>query len=74
MQDLTRVVITAGLVLLVLGLILLGADRLHLPLGRLPGDLTWRGRNWSVSFPLVTSAIFSVVISLILWVLNYLRR
>lgn len=74
MQDLTRVVITAGLVLLVLGLILLGADRLHLPLGRLPGDLTWRGRNWSVSFPLVTSVIFSVVISLILWVLNYLRR
>ncbi len=74
MQDLARVVTVAGLVLLAVGLMLFGADRLHLPLGRLPGDLSWRGRNWSVSFPVVTSLIISVVLSLILWLLNYLRR
>ncbi|WP_325384114.1 DUF2905 domain-containing protein [Edaphobacter sp.] len=43
-------------------------------MGRLPGDFNWRGRGWSVSFPLVTCLLLSALVSLILWAINHLRR
>ena len=74
MPDLGRTLIFLGLLLVVVGGVVLGLNRLHLPLGRLPGDLNWRGRGWSVSFPIVTSIVLSVVLTLILWVVGRLRR
>jgi hypothetical protein len=71
MPDLGR---TLGLLLVVAGLIILGLGRLNLPLGRLPGDLSWRGRGWSVSFPLATSILLSVILTLLLWAVNRFRR
>ncbi|WP_260177853.1 DUF2905 family protein [Tunturibacter empetritectus] len=49
-------------------------NRLNLPLGRLPGDLSWHGRVWSVSFPIATSILISVLLSLLLWFVGRLRR
>lgn len=69
-----RTLIVLGAILILAGLVTVGLGKLHLPLGRLPGDLTWRGRNWSVSFPLVTCLLLSVILSLILWVVNTFRR
>ena len=69
-----RLLIFLGLVLIALGVLVLGLERLHLPLGRLPGDLSWRGRGWSISFPLVTCLLLSALLSLILWIVNSLRR
>lgn len=74
MPDLGRTLIALGLLFVAAGLVIVGLDRLHLPLGRLPGDLSWRGRGWSVSFPIVTSLLLSVVLSLLLWVVSRLRR
>jgi hypothetical protein len=74
MSDLGRIFIVLGLLLAVLGAVILGLNRLHLPLGRLPGDFNWRGRNWSVSFPLTTCILISVVLSLLLWVVGRIRR
>jgi hypothetical protein len=74
MPGLGRMLIFFGLVLIGLGAIVLGLERLHLPLGRLPGDLSWRGRGWSVSFPLVTCLVLSILFSLIVWIVNLLRR
>lgn len=74
MSDLGRILIFFGLFLVVAGLVVLGLNRLNIPLGRLPGDLNWRGRGWSVSFPLVTCLLLSVVLSLFLWVVNHFRR
>jgi hypothetical protein len=54
--------------------LILGFNRLHLPLGRLPGDLQWHGRNWSVSFPLATSILLSVLLTLLLWIFGRFRR
>lgn len=39
-------------------------------LGKLPGDLTWRGKNWSVSFPLVTCLVLSVLATAGMWLWN----
>jgi hypothetical protein len=74
MNDLGRTLIFFGLLLVVVGALVLGLSRLHLPLGRLPGDLNWRGRGWSVSFPLATSILLSVLLSLLLWAVNRFRR
>jgi hypothetical protein len=74
MPDLGRIFIFLGLLLVVVGVIILGLNRLHLPLGRLPGDINWRGKGWSVSFPLATSILISVVLTVLLWAIGRLRR
>lgn len=74
MPDIGRILIFLGLLLVVAGLVVLGLNRLNVPLGRLPGDFNWRGRGWSVSFPLVTCLLLSVVLSLLLWLVNHFRR
>lgn len=74
MPGLGRTFIFLGLLLIVVGVIIVGLNRLNLPLGRLPGDFNWRGRGWSVSFPLATSILISVVLSVLLWVISRLRR
>lgn len=55
-----------GLVLALLGLLVWLAARLGLPLGRLPGDLRFGGEGWSVSFPVVTCLVLSLLLALVL--------
>lgn len=74
MSDLGRIFIVLGLLLLVAGVVIVGLNRLNLPLGRLPGDFNWRGRGWSFSFPLATSILISVLLSVLLWAISRLRR
>jgi hypothetical protein len=74
MTDLGRILIGIGLLLVVCGAVVLLAGRMGLPLGRLPGDITWRGRHTTVYLPLGTSILISVVLSLVLWLLSRGRR
>lgn len=78
MLSLGKLFITAGGVLLLLGLLLLLLARTgianSLPLGRLPGDLSYRGRNFSFFAPLGTSLLLSVLLSAILYLLARFRR
>jgi hypothetical protein len=53
-------------------LVLLG--RTNLPIGRLPGDILYRGRNTTFYFPLATSIVLSVLLTLILYVIGRWRR
>jgi len=62
-----RILILLGLVLVAVGLLLATVARWHLPFGRLPGDITLRGRNWIVSIPLATSLLLSALLTLLLW-------
>lgn len=41
-----------------------------IPFGKLPGDLVLKGENYSFYFPLATSIILSVILSLILWIIR----
>ena len=74
MPGLGRAFIFLGFILVVVGVVILAFNRCNLPLGRLPGDFNWRGRGWSVSFPLATSILVSVLLSILLWAISRLRR
>ena len=74
MSDLGRLLIFLGILLIAAGLIVIVLTRLHLPLGRLPGDLSWRGKGWSVSLPIATSLLLSVILSLLFWAINRFRH
>ena len=74
MNDLGRLLIGLGFVLLVAGGLLLLLGRTGVPLGRLPGDISYRGKNLSVYFPLGTSILLSVVLSLVFDLLSRFRR
>ncbi len=60
-----RVLIIVGLVLLVAGLAWPWLARL--PFGRLPGDFSVERENFSFFFPLATSIVVSIVVSLLIW-------
>jgi len=62
-----------GGLLLVVGLILILAGKINLPIGRLPGDIVYRGKHTAVYFPLVTSIVLSIILSLVLYFVNRLR-
>lgn len=65
----------AGLVLVAAGLLLMAGARLgFLNLGRLPGDVAYRGRNVSFYFPLVTCLLISALLTGALWLISYLKR
>lgn len=73
-MPLGKVLIGVGAVLVVLGLMVVLAGKVNLPLGRLPGDIAYRGKNTSFYFPIVTCIVLSVVLSLIMWFLNRFMR
>jgi len=66
--------IVLGGVLIVAGVLLLLFGRLHLPFGRLPGDIVYRGKNTIFYFPLATSILLSVLLTLVLYVVGRWRR
>ena len=74
MNDLGRLLIGLGLVLLVAGGLVLLLGRTGVPLGRLPGDISYRGKNLSVYVPLGTSILLSIVLSLVFYLLSRFRR
>ena len=74
MADLGKILILFGGLLVVFGLILVFGGRAHLPIGRLPGDIVYRGKNTTVYFPIVTSIILSIVLSLIFYLISRISR
>jgi Protein of unknown function (DUF2905) len=67
MADLGKLLLVLGGVIIVVGAVLLLAGRFNLPLGRLPGDIVYRGKNTVFYFPLATSILISVVLTILFW-------
>lgn len=74
MTDIGKLLLLFGLILAGIGLALLLLGRTNLPIGRLPGDIVYRGKNTTFYFPLVTSIVLSVVLSLICYVIGRMRH
>ncbi len=74
MTEIGKMLIFLGLVIVVAGLVVLLLGRTNLPIGRLPGDILYRGKHTTFYFPLATSILLSVVLSLVLYVVGRIRR
>jgi hypothetical protein len=62
-----RLLINAGILLVVLGVAIVLGERLGIRVGRLPGDIHIEGRRGGFYFPIVTCLLVSALLSLISW-------
>jgi hypothetical protein len=69
-----KILVGIGGLLVIFGLVLMVSGRFNLPLGRLPGDILYRGKNTTFYFPIVTSIVLSIVLSLIFYVVGRMGR
>jgi DUF2905 family protein len=74
MNELGKALLGIGLFFVLLGAVVLLAARIGLPLGRLPGDISYRGKNFSVFAPLGTSILISVLLSAFFYLISRFRR
>jgi hypothetical protein len=65
-----RLLIGAGIVLIVAGFVVIVAERFGIRLGALPGDIRVEGRRGSFYFPVVTCLLISALLSLAAWLFN----
>lgn len=63
-----------GKMLIILGIVLIIIGSLWTFIGKLPGDMTFKKGNFSFHFPIMTSIIASVILTLIFYVLSKLGR
>ena len=73
MSDIGRVLIYLGGAVVVLGVVLVLLGKTGLPLGRMPGDVVYRGKNTTVYFPVVTCIVVSVVLSVVVYIVQKIR-
>ncbi len=69
-MGLGRTLILAGAILIVIGLLVSFSGRLPFRIGRLPGDFVIHGKNSVFYFPLMTSLVLSLLLSLALWLIG----
>jgi hypothetical protein len=74
MIEFGKALLGIGALIALIGALLLVAGRFGLPLGRLPGDIAYRGKNVSVFIPIGTSILISLVLSAILYLISRLHR
>ncbi|MCD6253659.1 MAG: DUF2905 domain-containing protein [Thermotogae bacterium] len=73
MQDLGRLLLIIGAIIAGIGLALIFADKIPL-LGRLPGDIVIKRKNFVFYFPLMTSILISVILTIILSLISRFFR
>ena len=71
-SQLAKILIVVGSLLLLGGLLLYFFDRLPFG-GRLPGDIVVKKKGFTFYFPIATSILISIVLSLVLWFISRFR-
>ena len=74
MTDIGKMLVLLGLLVAVTGGVFILLGRTNLPLGRLPGDMVYRGKNTVFYFSLATSIVVSVVLSLLFYLIGRFRH
>jgi hypothetical protein len=72
-EHLGKFIILVGVVLILVGLAVTFFDRVPF-LGKLPGDIHVKRGNFQFYFPVVTCIVLSVVLTLLFWLVNAIRR
>ena len=74
MEDLGKVLLLVGFLIILLGLVLTFAEKVPFPIGRLPGDIVIKRDGMSFYFPLMTSIILSILLTILLNLIFGLKR
>ena len=74
MAEIGKGIIFIGIVIVIIGIILTFSDKLPFNLGRLPGDIVYKKESFSFYFPITTSIIISIVLSLLLYLFGKFFR
>ncbi len=75
MESIGRYLIIGGIILVLIGIGFYVAARLGLPLGRLPGDIRIEGKSGSFYFPIVTSLLVSLILTIVVNIaIRFLRK
>jgi ribose/xylose/arabinose/galactoside ABC-type transport system permease subunit len=71
-QQIGKLLIAIGMAVVLMGLLFLLLG--NLGLFKLPGDLQFGSKNWRIFIPITSCIIISIVLTLLFWLINYLRR
>ena len=71
-QQMGKWLIVAGIILALLGGLMVVLGRIGL--FKLPGDLEFGSKNWRVYIPIASCILLSILLTLLLWLINYFRR
>ena len=74
MTELGKFLIFVGALIVIAGVLVLVVGRSGVPVGRLPGDFVWRGKHSVVYFPLATSILLSIFLSLLFYLFARFNR
>lgn len=72
MQPMGKMLVVAGSVIAGVGLVLMFFDKVPL-IGKLPGDINIKRENFRFFFPITSSILISVILSLILWLFSHFK-
>ena len=61
-----KMLIVIGIIAIIIGILIL----LKIPIGKLPGDIVIKKENFTFAFPILTSIIASIILSLIMWIIS----
>ena len=71
-QQMGKWLIVAGIIITLLGALTMLLSRIGL--FKLPGDLEFGSKSWRVYIPIASCILLSILLTLILWLINYFRR
>jgi hypothetical protein len=71
-QQIGRWLISLGIIIALLGALVMVLGRIGL--FKLPGDLEFGSKTWRIYLPIASCILISIVLTIILWLINYFRR
>jgi hypothetical protein len=74
MEEAGKLLIYAGVFLLVTGVIIIALSKWNIPIGKLPGDIYIKKDNFTFYFPLGTSLLISLIVSLFSLLFIFMRK
>ena len=74
MAEIGKSLIFIGILIIIVGAILFFSDRLPFNLGKLPGDISYKKENFSFYFPITTSILISIILSLLFYLFGRFFR
>ena len=74
MSEVGRIIVILGISLIVIGGVVMLLGRAGLPLGGLPGDIVYKGKNTIFYFPFATSILLSIVLSIVMYLVGRFRQ